>query len=98
MTLLFKLGNLLVMPFWVLMVLLPRWRWTGRIMRSPFVSAAPAFLYAALVLPRLGTIWPAIARPTLTGVATLLGSPEGPTTAWDPFRPFDLFISPGIFL
>jgi hypothetical protein len=89
---------LLVLPFWALLILLPRWRWTGRIMRSPLVSAAPALIYAALVLPRLGTIWPAIARPTLTGVAALLGSPEGATIAWVHFLAFDLFIGRWIYL
>src|SRR5258708_7140763 len=98
MTLLFRLSNLLVLPFWGLMILLPRWRWTGRILRSPFVSAAPALLYAALVLPRLGTIWPAIARPTIGGVATLLGSPEGATIAWVHFLAFDLFVGRWIYL
>jgi ABA DEFICIENT 4-like len=98
MTLLFRLSNLMVLPFWALMILLPRWRSTGRIMRSPFVSAAPALLYAALVLPRLDAIWPAIARPTLPGIAALLGSPEGATIAWVHFLAFDLFIGRWIFL
>jgi hypothetical protein len=98
MTVLFSLSNLLVLPFWGLLILLPRWRWTGRIMRSPFVSATPALLYAALVLPRLGTIWPAVARPTLTGIATLLGSPEGATIAWVHFLAFDLFVGRWIYL
>ncbi len=98
MTLLFRLSNLLVLPFWALMILLPRWRWTARILRSPFVSAAPALIYAQLVLPRLDTIWPAIARPTLTGVAALLGSPEGATIAWVHFLAFDLFIGRWIYL
>lgn len=98
MTLLFRLSNLLVMPFWALMILLPRWRWTVRIMRSPLVSAAPALLYAALVLPRLATIWPAIARPTIGGVATLLGSPEGATITWVHFLAFDLFVGRWIYL
>src|SRR5882724_5851671 len=80
------------------MVLLPRWRWTERIMRSPFVSAAPAVLYAVLVLPRLGAIWPAISKPTLPGIAALLGSPEGATIAWVHFLAFDLFIGRWIFL
>jgi len=97
-TVLFRLSNLLVLPFWALMILLPRWRWTVRIMRSPFVSAAPALLYGALVLPRLGTIWPAIARPTLGGIATLLGSPEGATIAWVHFLAFDLLIGRWIYL
>jgi hypothetical protein len=98
MTLLFRLSNLLVLPFWALMILLPRWRWTARIMRSPFVSVAPTLLYAALVLPRLGMIWPAIARPTLTGVAALLGSPEGATIAWVHFLAFDLFVGRWVYL
>ena len=98
MTLLFRLSNLLVLPFWALMVLLPRWRWTERMMRSPFVSAAPALLYAALVLPRLGAIWPAIARPTLPGIATLLGSPGGVTIGWVHFLAFDLFVGRWIYL
>jgi hypothetical protein len=62
------------------------------------VSAAPALLYAALVLPRLGTVWPAVARPALTGIATLLGSPEGATIAWIHFLAFDLFIGRWIYL
>jgi hypothetical protein len=98
MNLILKLSNLLVLPFWGLMILLPRWRWKKRIMRSPLVSAAPALFYVALVLPRLGTIWPAVTRPTLDGVAALLGSPEGATIAWVHFLAFDLFVGRWIYL
>src|SRR5215468_1461147 len=80
------------------MILLPRWRWTQRIMRSPWVSAAPALLYVALVLPRFGTIWPAVTKPTVVGIAALLGSPEGATIAWVHFLAFDLFIGRWIYL
>jgi hypothetical protein len=80
------------------MILLPRWRWTQRIMRSPWVSAGPALLYVALVVPRLGTIWPAVTKPTLPGIAALLGSPEGATIAWVHFLAFDLFIGRWIYL
>lgn len=98
MDLVFRLSNLLVLPLWALMILLPRWRWTARIMRSPLVSVAPALFYAALVLPRVGTIFPAVARPTLAGVAALLGSPEGATIAWVHFLAFDLFVGRWIYL
>jgi hypothetical protein len=67
-------------------------------MRTPWASAAPAALYASLVLPRLGAIWPAISRPTLGAVAALLGSPEGATIAWIHFLAFDLFIGRWIYL
>ena len=98
MDLVFRLSNLLVLPFWVLMILLPRWRCTVRIMRSPLVSVAPALFYAAMVLPRVGAIFPAVARPTLAGVAALLGSAEGATIAWVHFLAFDLFIGRWIYL
>jgi hypothetical protein len=80
------------------MILLPRWRFTARIMRSPLVSAMPAALYAGLVLRHLGEIWPAVARPTLGGVATLLSSPAGATIAWVHFLAFDLFAGRWIYL
>ena len=69
----FRFSNFLVLPFWALMILLPGWRWTERLMRSALVSVAPAALYTTLVLPRLGEIWPAVARPTLNGIGPLLG-------------------------
>ncbi len=90
--------SFLVMPFWALMILLPRWRWTERIVRTPIGSVVPAALYAALVVPRLGEIWPAVSRPTLSGVATLLGSPAGATIAWVHFLAFDLFVGRWIYL
>jgi hypothetical protein len=80
------------------MILLPRWRWTTRVIRSPLVSGAPAALYAALVLPRLAAIWPAVSRPTLNGIAALLGSPAGATIAWVHFLAFDLFVGRWIYL
>jgi hypothetical protein len=95
---LFRFCSFLVIPFWLLMILVPRWQWTKRIVHSPLVSAAAAALYAALVLPRLGEIWPAVSRPTLSGVAALLGSPAGATIAWVHFLAFDLFVGRWIYL
>jgi|SRR5215831_1641248 len=98
MDLLFRASSLLVLPIWGLMILLPRWRWTARILRLPWVSAPPSLLYAALVLPRLGAIWPAVSRPKLPGVTALLASPEGATIAWVHFLAFDLFVGRWIYL
>jgi hypothetical protein len=95
---LISLGNLFVMPFWVLMILLPRWRWTERIMQSPLVAALPALIYAALVLPRFGPIMSALLNPTPGGVAALLGTPEGATIGWMHFIAFDLLIGRWAYL
>jgi hypothetical protein len=94
----FKLSNLLVAPFWVLMILLPRWRFTGRVMRSPLVALGPAVLYAALTTPRLLALAPALLRPELPTIAGLLGTPEGATIAWAHFLAFDLFVGRWVYL
>jgi hypothetical protein len=56
MNTLFEISGLLVLPFWALVIFLPTWRWTARLMNSPWVAAAPAVLYAALVVPRIGAM------------------------------------------
>jgi hypothetical protein len=94
----FKFGGLTTLPIWALMVFLPRWRWTQRLMRSPWVSAAPAAIYAALVVPRFVEVWQAVSRPELSGVAALLGSPVGATIGWMHFLAFDLFVGRWIYL
>jgi hypothetical protein len=95
---LFRFSSFLVIPFWALMILAPRWQWTKRIVHSPWVSAAAAALYATLVFPRWGEVWPAVLRPTLGGVAALLGSPAGATIAWAHFLAFDLFVGRWVYL
>jgi hypothetical protein len=94
----FRLSSLLVAPFWLLMILLPRWRLTGRVMRSPWVALGPAALYAALVAPRLLSLAPALLRPELPAIAALLGTPEGATIAWAHFLAFDLFVGRWVYL
>ena len=95
---LFKISSLIVIPFWALMIFLPRWRVTKWLMETPLACIAPAALYAALVLPRLAEIWPAVSNPEMSGIATLLSSPVGATIAWLHFLAFDLFVGRWIYL
>ena len=94
----FSLSGLTVMPFWALMILLPRWRVTRRLMQSPLVAVLPAIIYAALVLPRIGAIFVAVSSPALGPIAALLGSPEGATIAWAHFLAFDLLVGRWAYL
>jgi hypothetical protein len=94
----FSLSGLLVLPFWALLIFLPTWRWTARLMASPAVAAAPALLYAALVIPHVVSILPAVMSPKLGEIAALLGSPEGAVIAWAHFLCFDLFVGRWIYL
>lgn len=98
MATLFSVSNLLVLPFWFLMIALPLWGVTRRVMQSPWVAAAPAVVYAALVLPRIGEVLGAVGNPSLTGVATLLGSDFGAMAAWVHFLAFDIFVGRWAYL
>lgn len=95
---LFNLSNLLVLPFWALMIFAPHWRWTKRIIASPLIAVPPALLYAALVLPQIGGLFGALANPQLNAIASMLGTPEGTTIAWAHFLTFDLFVARWAYL
>lgn len=94
----FSLSSLPVLPLWAAMILLPRWRVTERIMRSPLTIAVPAALYAALVLPDAPAVFAAVSSPTVKGIAELLGSERGATIAWVHFLAFDLFVGRWAYL
>jgi hypothetical protein len=102
-----SLSSLLVMPFWLAMIVAPRWRVTRRVMEPPLIILAPALLYSlahgsgAASHPPLRAAWvravplgalPALTSPTLAGVAGLLGTSAGATIAWAHFLTFDLFV------
>jgi len=94
----FDSSFLLVAPFWLLMIALPGWRWTRRVVASPWIAAPAAALYLALVLPGLPGVLGAVASPSLGAIAALLGTPEGATVAWLHFLAFDLFVGRWIYL
>ncbi len=98
MSAVFSLSGLLVMPFWFLMIALPLWGVTRRVIASPWIAAAPAALYAALVLPRFTEVFAAVSSPSLAGVASLLGSEFGAVVGWVHFLAFDLFVRRWVYL
>ncbi len=98
MTTLFSLSSLLVMPFWILMIFLPHWQWTKRILTSVWVSSLAALLYVILVIPQLPQVFPAVLNPNLDTIATLLGTAQGATLAWVHFLAFDLFVARWVYL
>lgn len=94
----FRWSNGWALPFWVLMIMFPRWRWTERIMRSPLVIAPLAATYAGLVAPRATEIMPVVTNPSLPNVTKLLGRPDGATIGWIHFLAFDLFVGRWAYL
>ncbi len=94
----FQASNLLVVPFWVLMIFAPRWGYTRRIVASPAIIVPIALLYSVLVVPNLLSILPQLANPTLPVIQMLLSSDAGATTAWIHFLAFDLWAGRWVYL
>lgn len=95
---LFSLSSLFVMPFWFLMVVLPFWKWTQRIIQSPWIILGPALIYAIVLFPIFATVWAGVSNPTLPGVIELIGNESGATLSWVHFLAFDLFVARWIYL
>jgi hypothetical protein len=92
---LFLLVNLLPLPFWFLMIALPHWRGTQRVMRGRLAVMPLLAAYAVLAVPQLPAFGEVLLRPDplkLTDVAGLLGKPEVALVAWIHFLAFDLFV------
>lgn len=94
----FDLSGLLTLPFWLLLIFAPHWRFTRRLADSPLLAAPASLLYAALVLPSLGGVFAAVSQPTLEGISALLATPYGSTVAWVHFLAFDLLVGRWIYL
>lgn len=94
----FQLSNLLVIPFWLLMIFLPTWRWTQRVAGSLWIVVPAALLYVLLVAPNLAQLLPLLAAPSLPAIAAALGTPAGATIAWAHFLAFDLFVGRWAYL
>lgn len=95
---LFNLAFPAAVPFWALMILVPGWSWTKRIIGSPLIVLAPLAVYFATV----ATIFPEFAAemlsPDLAGVQALLSTPTGTATVWAHLIAFDLFIGRWMYL
>jgi hypothetical protein len=92
---LFSVANMLVLPFWILLIFLPRARLSGWVLDKRAPVALLALFYAAVVVPvvfRDPSVLAALARPTLEGVQALLSSPFGAAAGWIHFLCFDLFV------
>jgi hypothetical protein len=94
----FSLSGLLTIPFWLLIIFLPKWSWTERLMKSVLVIVPAAVAYTLLVLPRFVQIFPAVLNPQLPEIASLLGSHEGATIGWIHFLAFDLFVGRWVYV
>ena len=94
----FTIANLFVLPFWTLMILVPKWDWTRRILASylPFVGLA--LLYVVLLISSLTPeTAQSMANPQLSDMARLFADERVTATGWVHFLVMDLFLGRWIY-
>lgn len=92
LNLLFNIANLFVLPFWLLMIVLPNWNITQKVMKSYFPFIPLALLYIYMFVISLDTESAAIfANPQLSQLAQLFGNEKITFTGWVHFLVLDLF-------
>lgn len=95
----FNIANLFVLPFWVLMILLPNWKVTRRVMESylPFVALAGVYLYLFIssITPENAQ---ALSNPQLADIARFFADETAAATGWIHFLVMDLFVGRWIYL
>jgi hypothetical protein len=94
----FTLAFPLAVPFWALMILAPRWRWTHRIIGSPLIVLAPLVAYLFAVVPILPEFAAEMVDPDLAGVREVVSSADGTATVWAHLIAFDLFVGRWMYL
>jgi hypothetical protein len=96
----FQLVTLLPLPFWMLMIFLPHWRGTQRVMRGRLAVMPLLAAYAVFAIPQLPAVLSLFFRSgplRLEDLAGLLGRPEIALVAWIHFLAFDLFVGRWIY-
>lgn len=96
--LLFNSANLFVLPFWALMIVLPNWGITRKIMGSFLPFAALAALYVYLFVNSLDPdTAAAFSNPQLADLARLFADERVTATGWVHFLVMDLFVGRWIY-
>ncbi len=98
-TQIFNVANLFVLPFWALMILLPKWKITQKVMESyiPFIPLALTYVYlfVSSITPENAQ---ALSNPQLTDIARFFADETAAATGWIHFLVMDLFVGRYIYL
>jgi hypothetical protein len=97
---LFLFASLLPLPFWFLMIVLPHWRGTQRVMRGRLSFMPLLAVYAVLIARQLPAFLQVLFRAEflrLGDLAALLGRPDVALVSWIHLLAFDLFVGRWVY-
>lgn len=96
--LIFNIANVFVLPFWALMILLPNWNITKKVMASNlfFILLASVYLYlfVTAITPESAE---ALASPKLADIARAFSDQNVMATGWVHYLVMDLFVGRWIY-
>jgi hypothetical protein len=97
---LFQFVTVLPLPFWFLMIAMPHWHGTQRVMHGRLAVMPLLAAYAVLAVPHVSAFLMLFVRPgplRLDDLAQFLGRPEIALVAWIHILAFDLFVGRWIY-
>lgn len=98
LNLLFNIANIFVLPFWTLMIFVPNWQVTQKIMKSYLIFIPLIFLYIYLFIISLNPESIAtLSNPQLLDLAEVFSNPVVTFAGWVHFLVLDLFLGRYIY-
>ena len=88
---LFAILNAGVLPFWLLLVVAPRWAWTQRLVHSIAIPVLYGSIYVVM-LTSAPSAPEGASMSSLDGVVALLSIREAALAGWIHYLVFDLFV------
>ncbi len=87
----FKICNIGIFPMWLLLIFVPKWKWTGKIIHAIWIPIILALFYgwaflSASPMPKGGSF------NSLEGVMILFTNPKIALAGWIHYLVFDLFV------
>lgn len=87
---LFSICNTAVLPGWLLLAILPRWKWTARLITAVIIPGLLGLVYLYLVLTEFGKTEGGFG--SLAQVQQLFANPAMLVAGWIHYLAFDLFL------
>ncbi len=88
---LFKVANYAIIPFWLLLIVAPRWSWTQRLVHGPVVLLLLTPIYAYMLFG-YGPAPEGLEFRSLYGVMVGFSVPHIVVAGWIHYLIFDLFV------
>ncbi|GAA3222581.1 ABA4-like family protein [Dactylosporangium siamense] len=95
---LFQLAFLVVMPFWALMIVAPKWHWSRRIAGSVFIALPALVVWALAIAPVFRDFAAEMINPDLAGVRALFADDDVVAAVWAQVLAWDLLVGRWIYL